>query len=319
LLGAATLVLVVLLLVRLGAARRHVVAATALLALSPLALGPISLNTYDGLPALLTVAALASLAWGWDLAALGLLGAAFAAKVYPAVIVPAALVYVWRTRGARHAGVALGVFAVVAAAVIVPFLVLAPHGLAESFRAQAGRSLQLESLGGQLLVAADHLGIYSATVVHRTRHAISYDLAGSLPDALATVSSVLQALAVVAVTVLYARSRGGAARLGLAFAGTVAGFVAFSRFVSPQYLVWLIPLVVLVWSPAVWALLAAALVLAQLWFFHYPGLSELSDRNWLVLARDLLLVAVFAVLLRHAAKDEDPVLLEDEPPVRAPS
>ena len=43
--GAATLVLVVVLLVRLGASRRHVLATTALLALSPLALGPISLNT----------------------------------------------------------------------------------------------------------------------------------------------------------------------------------------------------------------------------------------------------------------------------------
>jgi uncharacterized membrane protein len=287
--------------------------------LSPLALGPISLNTYDGFPALLTVAALAALAWGWEPAALGVLGLAFAAKVYPAVVVPAAVVFVWRTRGARRAALAFGVFAAVAAAVIVPFLALAPHGLAESFRAQAGRALQLESLGGQLLVAADHAGIYSATVVHRTQHAISYDLAGGLPDALATVSSVLQAVAVVAATVLYARGRADAQRLGLAFAAAVAGFVAFSRFVSPQYLVWIVPLAVLLFRPVVWALVAAALVLAQLWFFHYPGLSELSDRNWLVLVRDLLLVAVFALLLRVAAKDEDPVLLEDEPPLRVPS
>jgi hypothetical protein len=318
-LGAATLVLVVLLLVRLGAARAHVIAATALLALSPLALGPISLNTYDGFPALLTVVALAALAWGWDLAALGVLGLAFAAKVYPAVVVPAALVFVWRARGARRAAVALGTFAAVAAAVIAPFLAVAPHGLAESLRAQAGRALQLESLGGQLLVAADHVGIYSATVVHRTQHAISYDLAGGLPDALATASSVLQALAVVAVTVLYARGRADARRLGLAFVAAVAGFVAFSRFVSPQYLVWIVPLAVLEFRRGVWALLAAALVLAQLWFFHYPGLSELSDRNWLVLVRDLLLVIVFALLLRDAAKDEDPVLFEDEPPLRIPA
>src|SRR4029453_5375657 len=93
LLAAGTLLLVVLVLVRLGASRRHVIAATALLALSPLPLGPISLNTYDGFPALLTVAALAALVWGWDLAALGLLGLAFAGKVYPAVLVPAALVF----------------------------------------------------------------------------------------------------------------------------------------------------------------------------------------------------------------------------------
>jgi uncharacterized membrane protein len=316
LLGAVTLVLVVLLLVRLGASRRHVIAATALLAISPIALGPISLNTYDGFPALLTVAALAALVLRWDLLAFGLLGFAFAAKVYPVVLVPAALVFVWRERGRRRAAAGLGVFAAVAAAVVVPFLALAPHGLGESFRAQAGRSLQLESLGAQILVAADHLGLYSATVVHRTKEVISYDLVGSLPDALATLGSVLQALAVVAAAIFYARGHGDARRLTLAFAAAVAGFLAFSRFVSPQYLVWLVPLAVLVFRPVVWGLLATALVLGQTWFFHYPALARLSDRNWLVLARDVLLVAVFALLLRNAAKDEDPVLLEDEPPLR---
>ncbi len=316
LLGALTLVLVVLLLARLGASRRHVIVATGLLALSPIALGPISLNTYDGFPALLTVVALAALVWGWDLLALGVLGFAFAAKVYPIVLLPAAIVFVWRTRGRPRAAAALATFAAVAAVVVVPFLVVAPHGLGESFRAQAGRALQLESLGAQTLVAADHVGVYSATVVHRTEHAISYDLAGDLPDALATVSSILQTLAVLAVAVLYARGRGDARRLSLAFAAAVAGFVAFSRFVSPQYLVWLVPLVILLLRPFVWALVAAALVLAQIWFFHYPGLAQLSDRSWFVLVRDLLLVAVFAVLLRDAAKDEDPVLLEDEPPLR---
>jgi hypothetical protein len=318
LVGAATLVVVVLLLVRLGAARTQVVAATALLALSPIALGPISLNTYDGFPALLTLAALAAIAWGWDLLALGLLGFAFAAKVYPAVLAPAALVWVWRTRGGARAGACLAVFAAVAAAVVAPFVVLAPHGLGESFRAQAGRALQLESLGAQALVAADHVGVYSATVVHRTKHAISYDLAGDLPDALATVGSVLQALAVLAASALYARGRGDVRRLGLAFAAAVAGFLAFSRFVSPQYLVWLVPLTLVVFRPLVWALLAGALVLAQSWFFHYRTLVELSQRNWLVLVRDLVLVVVFALLLRDAAKDEDPIVLEHEAPLRVP-
>jgi uncharacterized membrane protein len=312
--GAATLVLLVLLLTRLGASARQVVAAAALFALSPIALGPISLNTYDLFPALLTIAALLALAAGRELPAFGLLGLGFAAKVYPIVVVPAALVHVWRTRGRRGAASAFVAFVAVAAAVILPFLVLAPDGLLDSFRAQAGRSLQLESLGAQTLVAADHLGVYSATVVHRTGRAISDDLDGELPDALATVESLLQLVAVAAATVLYARGRAEPRRLAVAFAAAVAGFVAFSRFVSPQYLVWLVPLVVLLFRPLVWVLLAAALVLAQTWFFHYPALRELSEYNWVVLLRDLLLVVVFCVLLRDAAKDEDAVAFEDEPP-----
>src|SRR5205085_192688 len=59
--GASALVLVALLLVRFGATVGRVWIAVLLVALSPVALGPISLNTYDAWPALLTVGALSLL------------------------------------------------------------------------------------------------------------------------------------------------------------------------------------------------------------------------------------------------------------------
>jgi uncharacterized membrane protein len=320
--GAATLVLVALLLARLGASALRLWTAVLLVALSPIALGPISLNTYDAWPALLTVAALALLLAGSAALALALLGLAFAAKVYPIVLVPPALVFVWRTAGRERALRAAAAFAGVAALIVVPFLVLAPRGLAESFRAQAARALQVESLGASLLAAADRLGLYSATVVHRTGHAISYDLTGSLPEALGAASSALQVLAVVLVAWLYGRGRDDPRRLAVSFAAAVAGFLAFTRFFSPQYLVWLVPLAGLL-GPPVWALTAAALVLAQIWFFHYSDVFALGGYGWLVLLRDLLIVALFVATLvalrRRASEDEDPALLEDERPVRVPT
>jgi uncharacterized membrane protein len=320
--GAVTIVLVALLLVRLGASAARLWTAVLLLALSPIALGPISLNTYDAWPALLTVAALASLVAGWAIAALALLGLAFAAKVYPIVLLPPALVFVWRTAGRARALRAAAAFAAVAALVVLPFLVLAADGLVESFRAQAARALQIESLGGSLLAAADRIGVYGATVVHRTGTSISYDLAGTLPEALAAASSVVQVLAVLAVGWLYLRDRDEAQRLAAAFAAAVAGFLAFTRFFSPQYLVWLVPLVVLL-GPAAWVLAALALVLAQTWFFHYADVVSLSGYVWLVLARDVVVVALFGVALvalrRRAVEDENPVLLEHETPVRVPT
>ena len=87
------------------------------------------------------------------------------------------------------------------------------------------------------------------------RGAVGYDLRGSLPRALGIVSSVLQLAAVLAVAWLYARRRDEAARLAVAFAAAVAGFLAFTRVFSPQYLVWMVPLVPLVDSVAAWALL----------------------------------------------------------------
>ena len=317
--GAATIVVVALLLAHLGATRARLWAALALLALSPIALGPISLNTYDAWPALLTVVALALLAAAAPVAAFAVLGLAFATKLYPIVLVLPASVFVWRTLGRSAALRSLAAFVTVAAVLVVPFLALAPHGLLESFRAQAGRSLQVESLGGSLLGVADRLGWYSATVLHRTGHTISYDLVGWLPRAIGVVSSVLQVLAVVGVTLLYLRRRDDLMRLAAAFAAVVAGFLAFTRFFSPQYLVWLIPLVVLL-QPLEWMLTAAALVLAQVWFFHYGDVFSLGGHIWLVALRDLIVVALFVVLLRRCAvEDEHAVLLEDEAPVRVPS
>jgi uncharacterized membrane protein len=320
--GIATLLLVAFVLVRLGVSTARLWTAVLLFALSPLALGPISLNTYDAWPALLTVAAMVLLPARQDVAAFALLGAAFAAKVYPVVLIPPAAAFVWRTHGREPALRALAAAAGVAALIILPFLIVAPHGLTESFRAQAARSLQVESLGGSLLAAGDRLGLYSATVVHRTGHAISYDLVGSLPETLAVLSSVAQALAVIAVLWLYLRGRDDPRRLVFAFAAAVAGFLAFTRFFSPQYLVWLVPFVLLL-EPAAWVLAAAALILAQVWFFHYGDVFALGGYVWLVLVRDLLVVALFAVALvrlrRPAAEDEDSVLLEHEPPLRVPS
>ena len=320
--GAATIVLVALLLVRLGASTLRLWTAVLLIALSPIALGPISLNTYDAWPALLTIVSLACLVAGFPAVALGALGLAFAAKVYPVVLLPPGLIFVWRTRGREVALRAAATFAGIAALVVVPFLALAPHGLAESFRVQAARALQLESLGASLLAVADRLGWYSATVVHRTGHAISYDLAGPLPRGLAAASSAAQVLAVLAVAWLYVRGRDDLQRLGVSFAAAVAGFLAFTRFFSPQYLVWLIPLVALL-GPVAWILTAAALVLAQIWFFHYGDVFSLGGYVWLVLLRDLLVVALFVVALlalhRDTAEDEDSVVLEDEAPVGVPS
>jgi uncharacterized membrane protein len=320
--GVATLLLLASVLVRLGVSVTRLWAAVLLFALSPLALGPISLNTYDAWPALLTLAALALLLAERDVAAFGLLGAAFAAKVYPVVLLPPAVIFVWRARGRELALQALGAFVAVAALFVVPFLALAPHGLAESFRAQAARSLQVESLGGSLLAVADRLGLYSATIVHRTGHAISYDLVGSLPETLAVLSSVAQALAVLAAAWLYLRGRNDPRRLAVAFAAAIAGFLACTRFFSPQYLVWLVPFVLLL-EPAAWVLAAAALVLAQVWFFHYSDVFALEGYVWLVLIRDLLVIALFVLALvrlrRPAAEDEDSVLLEHQLPLRASS
>jgi Glycosyltransferase family 87 len=298
--GVATLVAVALALVELGASRAHQYAAVAAVALSPLALGPISLNTYDAWPALLVIAALALLLAGRDGWAFGLLGLAFVAKLYPLVLLPPAAIYVWRRAGARAAGRAIVVFLAVTIVVLAPFVAVAPDGVWSSFRAQAERSLQVESAGASVLLAADRLDLYHAHIVRASGGIASRDLDGSLPDAVSALTVALEAAAVIAVWLVFAWRRGRRDLLPLAFAGAVAGFIAFTKVLSPQYLVWLVPLVPLLagWlGLAASALVGVALVLAQIWFFHYRDVFRVEGIVWLVLVRDVLLVVLYGVLV----------------------
>jgi Glycosyltransferase family 87 len=298
--GVAALVAIALVLVELGASRLHLYAALGVVALSPIALGPISLNTYDAWPAALVVIALALLLRGRERWAFGLLALAFVAKLYPLVLLPPAALYARRVMGPRAAAVALGVFAAVTIAVVAPFVAVAPDGVWSSFRAQAERSLQVESAGASILLAADRLGLYDADVVRASGGVASRDLDGSLPDALSALTVVLEALALVAVWLLYARRRASRELLPLAFAASVTAFVAFTKVLSPQYIVWLVPLVPLLagWvGIAATALLGAALVLAQIWFFHYRDVFAIDGIVWLVLVRDALLLVLYGVLV----------------------
>jgi uncharacterized membrane protein len=277
---------------RTGSPPSGIWVAALFLALSPIALGPVSLNTYDAWPALLTVAAVAALVAGRGRLALGLLGAAAAAKLYAVLIVPAAVVWLWRERGRRLALQALAMFAGVAAALVVPWFALSPGGVWDSLHSQVARGLHTESLGASILLVADRVGWYHAHVVS-TAPAISRDVAGSLPRALSAGSACLAVLAALAPAFVLLHRR---VSPGLAFATSVAGFLAFTKVLSPQYVVWLIPL-----APfggiAAMLLLAAALALAQSWYFHYHDLWAIGPQAWTLLSRNLVLLALYAFLL----------------------
>ncbi|HEY7003004.1 MAG TPA: glycosyltransferase 87 family protein [Gaiellaceae bacterium] len=279
-----------------GPARLY--AAVGFFALAPLALGPVILSRFDLWPAALTIAALAAFLGRRERVGFGVLGLAAAAKIYPLVLLPVALAWTAKQRGTRELGIGLAVFAGVVAACFLPFLVLAPGGVAHSIGEQVGRPLQIESLAASLLLAAEQLGLYEATV---TNSHGSQNLAGQLPDALATIVTAFQVVAVAAVWALYAARDRGRERLIIAFAAAVAAFVAFGKVLSPQFLIWLLPLVPAVAGAgglAAGGVLAVALVTTQLWFpTRYWDVVALEPVTWLVFVRDALLVALFAILI----------------------
>jgi hypothetical protein len=296
--AVAAIVLLAATLSAAGAGAVRLYAATAFAGIAPLLLGSVILTRFDLWPAALATGALAALVRGRDRLGLGLLGLATAAKLYPAVLLPVALVWVARRRSSREAAVALGVFSAVFVAIVLPFAILSPGGLAESLTTQLGRPLQIESLGAAILLAAHQLGLYDPTVV--STHG-SQNLSGPLPDALAVIETGLQLAALVAVWILFARGRLDRERLLVASAAAAVAFIAFGKVLSPQFLIWLLPLVPLVGGSAGIAacwVFAGALVTTQLWFPHrYWQVVALEPAGWLVLIRDLLLVALLALLV----------------------
>lgn len=296
--GMGIVALVAATLVRVGVAGRELYAYVALAALAPLALGSVVLTRFDLWPALLTVAALAALVSGRDRLGLGVLGLATAAKLYPAVLLPVALVYAAR-RDRQNVLAALVSFVGALLLCFLPFLLLAPEGVWASIERQTGRPLQIESLGAALLLAGKQLGLYEPTVVSTFG---SQNVSGSLPDRLASLQTLLQIVAVVAVWVAVARARDPIAGLLCGSAAAVVAFVAFGKVLSPQFLIWLVPLVPLaaaVSGLGITVLFVTALVLTQLWFpTRYWDVVDLGAVGWLVLVRDLVLVGLLVALVR---------------------
>lgn len=280
-----------------GRGRRAAVTALAAAALAPLALGPIVLAEYDLWPTLLTIAAL--VAFVRDRHRLGgaMLGLGAATKIFPAAILPAALVWVYRRRGRRTALLSLACFLGAAAVLYVAFGVVGPGGVWYSITLQARRGLQKESIGAALLFALDQFGLYKAHIVEGNPQWT--ELTGRAGDLLAALGTACQALVALAVAYLVARCRPEPRTLVVAGAAAVTGFVAFGKVFSPQYLIWLVPLVPLAGGLLDIAVLAVALIVTQLWFLDVVTPFDLGPEVWLVVARDALLLVLLASLLRR--------------------
>jgi hypothetical protein len=299
--GAMLIGFVAVALTALGTGLRRLAAALGFIALAPLMLGSVVLSRFDLWPATLTLAALAALLAGRLRIGHVVLGLAVAAKLYPAVLAPLAVAYAWKREGRAEAVRCATAFAAAAVLVFLPFLVLSPDGVWDSVTRQASRPLQIESLGSALLLAAHHA--FGLEITMDSSHG-SQNLEGGLPDALAAAQSVVQALVLVAVWVAFARGPATPERFVLGCGAALTAFVALGKVLSPQFLIWLVPLVPLVRGRrglAASVLLALAIVLTQVWFpFRYWDLALRFDvlASWLVLVRDLVLLALLGVLAR---------------------
>jgi uncharacterized membrane protein len=291
--GAAALVLLV---VAMRGPVVRIAAAAAVVAVSPLIVGPVFLNTYDLFPALLTIATVLAFLRARERTAYVLLALAVAAKVYPLVLLPLALIETWEHGGRDALRRAFAWFGGVLVLVHLPFAILGPGGLRFSYWLQLKRGLEAESLGAGILLVLDRLGLYSVTLQDKAPG--SRDAVGTVANAVAVLSSLAVIAAVLYVAWVYLR--GGRDRL-LACAAAVTAFVAFNKVLSPQYLSWLVPLVPAAGLVASGVLVVALVLTRAEWdrFVSPHGSThQWGDvLSWWVFARNLVLVGLFALLV----------------------
>jgi hypothetical protein len=299
--GAGCLVLMVIALVPAARRPHDLYLAALLFAVSPLLLGRVTFARFDFWPSLLAVGAVALAAHGR--LRLGSIAVAVGtlAKVFPVVLFPLLFVAA-RERARRYSLECVAAFGAALLVVLGPLAVVGAGGLRFSLTSQLERPLQIESLGGSLLLALGELGLYSPRV--ELTHS-SHNLIGTLPDAVGAVLGLLTVVLLVAVWLWFRSSAGRAPELLTAAAAAVAVFVTFGRVLSPQYLIWLLPLVPLARGrrgTAASLLVLAAVGLTQIWSQgRYTELVELGSISWGVLVRNVALVAATVLLVAQVA------------------
>ena len=299
--GAALVIGVAVALGALGAHPRRLYGGVALAAVAPFLVGSVILSRFDLWPAAIAVWSLALLLQGRVRLGHAVLGAAIAAKIWPGVLLPLMVAHVWRTRGRREALICFGVVAGVLAAVVLPFVAIAPGGVWDSVVRQTTRPLQVESFGAALLVAAHH--VFGTSVEMVSSHG-SQNLGGRAAGIAGGLQTVAQVLALLGIWIVFARRARSREELVQACAAAVVAFVALGKVASPQFMIWLIPFVPLVRKRVAAVLFVLALVLTQAWFplrYWDYALNFNGTTAAIVLARDVVLLALLVVLLIPAS------------------
>ena len=268
----------------------------------PLALGALVRTHFDLAPAVLTLAALLALLDRRPRLGMAVLGLAAMTKGFPLVAAPVALVWLWRSGvGSRRV---LQATAALLAALLAPALAalaLSPSGALEAIEYHVERPVQVESVPAMGVLLLDALGAGEAERVQSHR---SDGLEHPAAAVLAGMSALLM-LAAIAVAV--ARTRGDARDLVLGALAAVLAFAALGKVLSPQYMLWLVPLAALAVAWRIHALAAALIAAAILTQAEFPArYFDLVQGEPLAIAlvalRNLALIAALLLALRELGR-----------------
>jgi uncharacterized membrane protein len=295
LLAASVVLLAGALAERTGGSRRTALFASAAM---PLVCGAMVRTHFDLAPVALLLGALLALCTERPRLGAILLGAGALTKGFPLFAAGPALAWMYARYSARTALEAAGILAASVAIGCAFALAASPSGALESLHFQTDRPVQVESSPASVLHLLHAAGASDVAPVSSNR---SDGLEHPASTALAAGFFGLMTLALVLLTrAVYVRPT--TRSLILAALATAPAFAALGKVLSPQYLIWVVPLaaLALAWREYPLGIAAvAAIVLTQIEFpTRYPAVVA-RDQNALMLvgARNLVLLGVVVLSL----------------------
>lgn len=298
----ATVVGVIELARAIGLDRRRQAIAGALVALSPLMIGDIAETRFDmALAALVVWTLWAAATERWRLA-WGLLAAATLVKLVPLALAPVLVIWQRHRVGTRPALRGLAGSLATVAVVMLPFVIMSASGTWEMVRYHLDRPLQVESTGAAYLMVLHALADVPLTI--DTSYG-SQGLEGGGPRAIAILLTAALVMVIVAIAWTFwlglhrARTPGDARLMVAASAATVVALLVCGKVLSPQFMLWLLPVGFVVagrYGPAAAAVAASSMVLTLSYFpTRYWGLVALHNGPIaLLVVRDSALIALLA-------------------------
>jgi len=313
-----------------GAARRAMLAA----ALMPILLGALARTHFDLVPVALLLAGLLLLIRGRPRTGLAVVGLGVMTKAFPLAVVPVVLAWLvarGRRREAWQAGLACAaVIAVTAGAAVAA----SPKGAVDAVRYHLDRPAQIESSPALVLLGLDAAGAGEA------RSVASHRSDGMLHPAADAVTSLFVTALVALVTLLCvgvagrerlrnrrlhhgARSVERRGReLVIASLAACTGFALFGKVLSPQFVMWVLPLGALALAWRLHALAGAVALAAALTQIEFPAhYFDVVAREPLAIAllvlRNLALLVVLVLSVRALQPHRQEQLLDGRRPAVA--
>ena len=277
------------------------------------ALAPLVTVRFDLLPALFLLGSilaffLAKNKLAWVLLALGA-----SMKLYPLLIAPIYAIFLFRQRLYRRLIWGLIVFCLVGIMINLPGVLLSPEGFGQFIMYHLERGLHSESLFGSILLTGHLMGL---TSIEGTFSFASWNLDSPIADILSKLSGFITGGALLICYVLYAVKiwrrhliTYGRDIIDPVSAGLILNFsfiaililLLFSKILSPEYLVWLCPLIPLLFIKHRFIPVLIFLITGALTLYIYPynyDLFQLMVPHTIIMifVRNTLLLALTLVV-----------------------